>query len=358
VLPGDTVTVTFAMVAALKPPEFQGQAGKPIDTPESRRLLVENIRWAQRTFAGEDLNYNGRLDPGEDVNGNGVLDRYLLPEPPHAPRMKVVFDEEVLPDGRKQSVVSLYWDRSAERSRDPVTGAYDFEGYRIYRSNLGDDRRGDILDRAVLVAQYDKPGNLTGYNTGFESIQLPAPVTFEGDTTQYWYRYTVRGLLNGWQYLFTLTAFDEGDPETGLPSFESSRTANAVRVFPGTLPNPRLEHSVGVYPNPYRLQAAWDGQSSRARKLNFYNLPPRCEVRIYTLAGEIVAQFEHDAATYQGDIRWYETFSGENRRFSGGEHSWDILSHNGLNISPGLYLFTVKDLESGRIQTGKFAIIK
>jgi hypothetical protein len=42
----------------------------------------------------------------------------------------------------------------------------------------------------------------------------------------------------------------------------------------------------------------------------------------------------------------------------GGEHSWDLLSENGLNLAGGLYLFTVKDLDSGETQTGKFVIIK
>ncbi len=88
---------------------------------------------------------------------------------------------------------------------------------------------------------------------------------------------------------FSVTAIDEGDPDAGLTSFESSRVANAVRVFPGT---PSAEDSenleVGVYPNPYRVNAAWDGGTSRTRKLNFYNLPKRSEIRIYSLAGEIV----------------------------------------------------------------------
>ena len=37
---------------------------------------------------------------------------------------------------------AMYWDRTAELSRDPVTGKQDFEGYRVYRSNPGDDRAG------------------------------------------------------------------------------------------------------------------------------------------------------------------------------------------------------------------------
>ena len=356
VLPGDKLQVTFAVVTALKPDEFQGQPGKAIDTPESRLLLATNALWARRTYSGEDTNFNGVLDPGEDVNSNGVLDRYLIPEPPASPIMRVEFERDTDTD---EPLVALYWDLTAERSRDPVTGLLDFEGYRIYRSNPGDDLAGDILSRATLIAQYDKPMNQTGFNNGFDEVLLDEPVIFANDTTRYWYRFEARDLKSGWQYLFTLSAFDHGDPDAGLQSFESSRVFNATRVFPGT-PAAKAEErlKVGIYPNPYRVNAAWDGSTSRTRKLNFYNLPPRSEIRVYTLAGEIVAEMLHESDTYIGDTRWYDDFSAPNRIQPGGEHSWDILSENGLSISGGLYLYTVKDLESGDVQHGKFVIIK
>ena len=352
---GDTLTVSFAAVAALKPEPFQGPAGKPIDTYESRAQLRENIAWARRTYAGEDNNYNGRLDAGEDINGNGRLDRYLIPEPPNAPDVHIEFERVESDDGTDDTRVAIYWTRNAESSVDPVTGETDFEGYRIYRSPVSASRSGNIQQEATLVAQYDRPGNATGYNNGLEAVRLDEPVTI--DSTTYHYKYVVDDLLNGWQYLFSVTAFDEGDATAGLPSFESGRSLNAVRVFPGTPPG-NGQAEVGVYPNPYRVNAAWDGQSSRARRLNFYNLPARCTIRIYTINGEIVKRLDHDAATYQGNIRWYETFSGENRRIAGGEHAWDVLSENSLDISSGLYFYTVENLDTGDVQRGKFVIIK
>jgi hypothetical protein len=358
VLPGDTLTVTFAVVAALKPEEYQNTAGQRLDNVETRALLVNNLQWARRTYSGEDNNFNGRLDADEDANGNGRLDRYQIPEPPATPRLRVAFEEGTDPvTGLQDNRVVLYWDRSAEESIDPVTGLRDFEGYRIYRSNPGDDKSGNILGAASLIAQYDIPNNQTGFNNGFDEVALDQPVTFEGDPTEYWYRLESDNLLAGWQYVFTITAFDTGDPTAGLQPFESSRTANATRIFPGSPPATELR-TVGVYPNPYRVNAAWDGNTNRTRRLNFYNLPPRAEIRVYTLAGEVVASMDHDAATYTGDIRWYDNFSAENRLLPGGEHSWDLLSENGLNLAGGLYLFTVKDLDSGETQTGKFVIIK
>lgn len=345
---GDTLHITFAAVTALKPEEYQGLENRSVDVEESRTLLRENILWARRTYRGEDVNGNGVLDPGEDSNGNGVLDRYIIPEPPPSPFARVELEE---------GQATIYWNWRPEFDRDPVTGLLDFEGYRIYASNPGDDLGGDIFGSAGLVAQYDREDNAVGFNNGFDEVRLDEPVTFPGDTLEYQYAFTFEGVLSGWQYAFIVTSFDRGDDSVGLPSFESSRRANAVRAFPGT-PAATGDEVVGVYPNPYRVNAAWDGTTSTTRKLNFYNLPPRSQVRIYSLAGEIVGQFDHEAESYVGDIRWYDDFGGERRLQPGGEHSWDVLSDNGLGLSTGLYLFSVKDLDSGDVQTGKFAVIR
>ncbi len=360
IAPGESFDVYFAFVGALKPPKYQGfniingQTSKEIDNEETRTNLVANINWAFRTFYGEDKNHNGQLDPGEDINNNGKLDRYLIPEPPRSPKIHVVAGN---------GEATIYWDRRAEASIDPVSGKKDFEGYRIYRSNLGDDIKGTISTNAQLVAQYDSAGNDIGFNNGFSDVRLNNPVVFQGDTTHYWYKYEMKDLLSGWQYQFSVTAFDNGggDSTVSVGSLESSRNANAVRVFPGTAVNTQFgssDHKVGVYPNPYRVNAAWDGGNELTRKIIFYNLPAHAQIRVYTLAGEIVAELNHDASTYNGDIRWFNDFSADNRVVSGGEHAWDLLSESRQNLSTGLYLYTVKDLDTGKVQRGKLAVIK
>ena len=351
VAPGGSIKITWAFVSALKPDAYQGVDARGIDNDESRALLRNNVLWAQRTYAGEDFNYNGRLDAGEDLNGNGVLDRYLIPEPPASPALRVETER-----GR----AILYWDAAAEESVDPITGERDFEGYRIYRTDPGDDRSGNLFGEADLLVEFDRDGNNVGFNTGFDGIRLDTPATFEGDPRTYEYRYVAEGLLSGWQYGFAVSAFDTGDEVSGLPSFESSRSANAVRVFPGADVAAEGEGSgLRVYPNPYRVQAAWDGSSSTARKLYFSGLPARAEIRVYTVAGEVVAEMTHDAADRAGgDIGWYGELSGPNRVTAAGEYAWDILSENGLQIAGGLYLFSVRDLDTGDTQTGKFVVIR
>jgi hypothetical protein len=118
----------------------------------------------------------------------------------------------------------------------------------------------------------------------------------------------------------------------------------------------------GVYPNPYRLSAAWDGTTSRSKKMMFYNLPARAEIRIYTISGDVVATLLHDAGSdFNGStIGWYNNFGGSANQttLAGGEHAWDVLSEDKQNLASGLYLFSVKDLSTNDVQTGKFAIIK
>jgi hypothetical protein len=342
---GETVTVYISFVAAAMPQQFQSlvpaqvQNVNDIDNEDSRANLVENIGWAFRLFDGTE-------------NEDGSRTRFLVPEPPTVPNMRVELNE---------GTASIYWDNTSEASIDPVTREQDFAGYKLYRTNLGDDLRGTISTNAQVLREWDLPGSGVGFNTGFDDIRLPQPVTFPDDPNEYHYKYQVSGMLNGWQYLFSVTAFDQGDDRT--PPLETSINANAVRVFPGTVVNTNFgsdeaEFKVGVYPNPYRINAAWDGSTPFNRRIMFYNLPERAEIRVYTLAGEIVASMEHDAQTYTGDTRWFRDFSAPNRILSGGEHAWDLLSAANQNLTTGLYLYTVYDKNSGKVQQGRFVVIK
>lgn len=347
--PGETVTVYIAYSAALKPDQFQGLAGKPVDNEASREPFIRTLTSMYRVFQGEDANNNGVLDAGEDLNGNGVLDRYLFPTPPDDPNIRVE-----LSTGK----ATIYWDDLAEQSIDQVSGEQDFEGYRIYRSDLGSD----LNPRPRLIREYDLADNEYGFNTGLDAVRLESPVTFPGDPVSYTYAYEMDGLLSGWQYLFSVTAFDRGSESFQITELESNVNTNAIRVFPGAQANPNFgsddaEFRVGVYPNPYRVNAAWDGGTSDTRKLYFTNLPSEAEIRIYTLAGEVVAEFTHAAAGAQA-IQWYNQFSSENRVVAGGEAGWDLQSEANQNITSGLYLYTVKDLSTGIVQTGKFVVIK
>lgn len=351
--PGESFNYVVAFVCANKvddgsPPVNNGK----ISTPATRVQLEANLTRARATYIGEDVNGNGVLDPGEDSDGNGLLDRYVLPEPPATPKTKIVSSD---------SKVDIYWDDKARLSVDPISRKQDFEGYKLYRTNPGDDAKGNLIDQRNLVAQWDSAGNHVGYNNGFDAIKLAQPEVIDGDT--FYYKYTMNNLQNGWQYLFMLTAFDEGDASLGLDPLESSFNENAFSVYTGSEAKAiekNSENQIGVYPNPYFTSAAWDGNTSRTKKIYFTNLPAKCAITVYTSAGDLVTSMRHDASTYQGqDAQWFERLGQTGKKvFSGGEHAWDILSTTKATISTGVYLFVVKDEATGKIDIGKFAVVK
>ena len=353
--PDSSINVVFAIVCAKK----FGTGPHTQDDELTKRYLLENVSWAQRAYYGEDTNRNGILDyvgtdSTEDIIPNGKLDRYILPTPPAPPHLKVT------PGNGK---VTMMWDLTSEESIDLISKQKDFEGYRIYRSFIGGDQTGGIFDNMQLIREYDRIDGLF-YDTGLEAIKLDNPVVeIDGnDTTVYQYQLEIDNLNNGWQYAFAVSAFDSGDAELNLISLESSRLQNAVVVSPGTPAQSGTQKpEVGVYPNPYRGSALWDGGPERQRKIFFYNLPRNAEVRIYTLAGDKVDSFIHHGDFYDGmDIQWYENFSDPEKRtiFPGGEHAWDLVTSSDQAIATGLYLFTVKNLDNGDIQRGKFLVIK
>jgi len=348
IAPGDSINVVFAIVCAKK----FGSDIASLDTEEQKFNLYTNASWALRAYYGEDRDRNGILDPGEDLDGNNQITRYILPSPPLFPVVKVI------PDNQK---TTIYWDKRAENSIDPISGKHDFEGYRLYRTQAGFDltQSQDIQSSLVLLGEFDSTGNDVGFNSGFSSVKLDEPVTFPNDTTQYYYKFEIGNLLNGWQYLFSVTAFDEGDPESNLESLESGPLASLKRILPGTPASEDENVDIGIYPNPYYGNAIWDGSTERLRKIYFFNLPSECEITIYTLAGDIVKKIEHDQQSNGSDLQWFQNFASDGKQqFAGGEHAWDLITDSDQAIATGLYLFTVKNKRSGNIKTGKFLVIK
>jgi hypothetical protein len=368
--PGDTIQIAFAVVCAKK---YGGQPAS-LDLPLQRQTLYANAKWAQQCYQGDDVDGLDTLLVGQNIavrdsespteyglrytpDPYNRITRYLLPAPPREPKARVQVENQA---------VILYWDKStAELTIDPISHTYNFEGYRIYGSTLGQDiyDNSNLYLDLSLLGDFDVAGDGIGRNTGFSLIQLPKARYFPGDTVSYWYRFPPAGQavpsLNGWQYVYSITSYSKGDSATGVPSLESAEAT--FRAVPGTPPNTHDSATVSVYPNPYYVNATWDGKGDMLRKIYFCNLPPLCQIVVYTLAGDVVTVINHNAATYHGQgIQWFTTYGDPSTQtqFSGGEHAWDLITRNDQAIATGLYLYTVKDLSNGKIQRGKFLIVK
>lgn len=341
---GESINVVFAVLGA--PWSHQGSQ----NDFTRRQDLIKNADWAQKAFNGEDINGNSILDNGEDLNGNNILDRYIVPEPPPSPALVVVAGDQK---------ATLYWDNSPESALDPVSRKRDFAGYRIY----GSTKTAGNTAQYSLLAEFDLEGDEYGYDTGFNLVHIRNEsgeidsIDINGHT--YHYTWVNEGLQNGWpgNTVFAVTAYDGGDENTGLESLESSRNDNGTTIIPGTLPTSDSKlHPVTVYPNPYRVNAQWDGLGQRDRLIWFRNLPATSTIRIYTLSGDLIEEIEHIGDSYSGgDIT---RLPSGNTVLSGGEHPWDLITKHDEPIATGMYVFSVEDQSNNQVQVGKFLVIK
>ena len=270
---------------------------------------------------------------------------YIVPEPPPSPRLHVV---------SRRNELELFWESSPELTQDPTSpqpNGQDFEGYRIY---LGEDRTS--LNR---IAQFDVV-DTAGFNTGLDSVRLATPRIIEGDTVQY--HYVIRGLRDGFKYFAAVTSFDTGDQQ--IQSLESGVTQNKLLAIPGPSADQAVGRGVTVFPNPYKVEARWDaGSLVRDHYLWFANLPRRSHLAIYTLAGDLVFDTDFDGDTYHGtnargvyDPRRELDVSAPT--LSGSSFAWNLISREGQAVATGIYLYAVRDLDSGDVTRGKFLILK
>jgi hypothetical protein len=141
---------------------------------------------------------------------------------------------------------------------------------------------------------------------------------------------------------------------------ESSINENLTYAVPGRRVSQSKDRKIYVYPNPYKTGALWDGSGTRDRLIWFANLPERATIRIYSLAGDLIDQIDHDANTYNGGDAGLlaQNATSQKTVYSGGEHGWDLISRHDQAIATGLYLYSVKDEDTEEVFTGKFVVIK
>jgi hypothetical protein len=167
---------------------------------------------------------------------------YRFAKPPLKPRLTAV------PGDKK---VTLYWDTAAESSFDPFLArgtnqpakGYDFEGYKIYRSEdysfantkIITDQNGlpflsDPLRNARGVpAQFD----LVNEYSGFSPVEYRGRgVNFNlGDNTGLVHSYVdSNNVINGKRYFYAVVAYDHGDNTLLIPPTETQRTIDRDAV--------------------------------------------------------------------------------------------------------------------------------
>jgi hypothetical protein len=289
--PSQSVTVVFAEVFGemdrAKIVEG-GVANIDLLAVESEAALLENVEACQEIYA----------------NGYDVAD------PPPTP----TDGENTLTLTPVGGGVTIAWPPLPASYRDPDTGNDDFAGYRVYRSTY------------FCIGPWQQ---ITQILRGQEQIE-DGLVTF-----------TEQDLPLGVGNYYAVTTYDTDGNESGIVN------ANRFPVYPLRAPNEEFPKQVYVVPNPFRQFSGLTGSGEELR-MEFIGLPAQCVIRIYTLAGELVREINHDDGS--GSQSW------------GSIETLDYQTNKWMQyVAPGFYVYHVESKVSGQEGEsfiGKFAIIR
>lgn len=321
----------------------------------------------------------------------GTFDDWVVVAPPTSPRLVAV---------RGDNLVTIRWNprykpgKNTETDPDPRSGVRDFDGYIVWRSDVGFDSGWEPIlwvdklsekgsenpdadkrffawgwrvksypekdkrlnERIPTGDQPNEPKLLDAPAVAFEKIggSFPTDTRLGGSVRlrkQSGYYEFVDGvdasgvvtgdLANGTRYYYAVVGYDFGNfanPGGDRPT-AGGRNVNALQVIP--LPLARnLMDDIRVVPNPYKGSADWEewtGSGVRLGKIYFMNLPSQCTVRIYTIAGDLVRTLEHNDVTF-------------------GAMPWDLTGEAGVQVASGIYVYHVDAPDYGE-KIGKFAIL-
>lgn len=158
---------------------------------------------------------------------------YRFPIAPNKPILNAIAGDDS---------VSLYWDRNAENSFDPVLREFDFEGYKIFRStdpNFNDARTiTNSAGNTVAfdpIAQFDLAnGNEQWFQASNEIFQLLQGWAFNlGTNSGLQHSYVDFDVQNGRTYYYAVVAYDRGVSGTGV--IPSETTKKIVQESNGTI---------------------------------------------------------------------------------------------------------------------------
>ncbi len=164
---------------------------------------------------------------------------FTTPKPPVTP---------ILSAAAGSNEVTLYWTNAIEGIADEISNALDFEGYNLYRS----------LDRGINWDQVDR--NFYP-EVGPDAVPLASfdRVNGIGDDAGIQYSYTDETVINGFEYWYSLTAFDQGD--SLIESLESAignttESLNTISIIPHSTP------AAYLLPDIAEIRQIGDGHSN------------------------------------------------------------------------------------------------
>jgi hypothetical protein len=182
--------------------------------------------------------------------------------------------------------------------------------------------------RDSILIMVPPPGPHDGFRTWYS-------VTYEARNTQYFESQEMaipdtldnfarcatpgdRNTCPNLNHKATNVSNDVWEPRAASADPDSHFFARAVEPTGGPTAN---LGQVGVVPNPYRASEAWN--QGGGHEVHFINLPTQARIRIYTIAGDLVRDIQHN-----DPIRDFER--------------WDLKNGAGTDVSSGIYMYRVE----------------
>ncbi len=278
--PGDTIPIHLGIVGGVDNPGPLDAEGFGTNPPEIRfRDVFKALGAADTLYKNNFIGFRPPAAPTLHAVGTPALDDDNLP---------IVYGES--------GKVTLYWDDAAEHSLEIITKDYDFQGYRIYRTQAdlsGNNQPSwgkpiyDMSGTQVVgyqpIAQFDKIDAWEGpdpFNPWFDL----------GKNTGIQHVFVDHNVINGVRYRYTITAYDHPVLEAGQGALESSRgndprLVQTVDVIPGGQPqgfrpgavDSSVEHVAGLATGEVRLKVvdplALNGHRYRLTFLDSSDVP-------------------------------------------------------------------------------------
>lgn len=207
------------------------------------------------------------------------------------------------------------------------------------------------LEWGSEAEQDSRAGTITAYRI-YRDYKRPRSITLPTDTTftlieevpATTHEYVDTEVIRGEDYYYYIVAVSDQGVESSrfLNRTGTSATRTDEALSPTRAPDPDWQENVVVVPNPYHVRGS---QKYPGKRLNFLNLPPYANIKIYTMTGDLVQSLRHDASTGDEDWERQETFST-------------------MEVVSGVYFFIVEELNgpngspTGNKAMGKFVVIK
>ena len=138
--------------------------------------------------------------------------------------------------------------------------------------------------------------------------------------------YEDKAAVRGFDYYYYIESVDDGHSGKELVSsifYTLTSTPAYLRRLPGQVLN-----GIRIVPNPYHIRARTQQYGTQAGAINrllFVNLPPKCDIRIYTERGDLIKTIHHVNAS--------------------GDESWDQISSSSQIIKSGVYIAHIEVTE-------------